>query len=645
MTRRRLLVLAAVALAVLLLAASIALPLLLQVERHRGRIEQALAETTGWNAELGELSLSFRGGVSVKAAPVRLSAPDGDSSIEVGAITIGADVLPLFRGDLNVRRVDVVEPKIVLVRPDAGRGWVIPLLSAEESPAGEKPGAGGFALSVGRVSATRGEVRFEDRSVAPPRVFTLEEVDFEIEPETLAFAGSAAIPGGDGRLTWSGEPDGPATLTLQSVTTDSVGAWLGTDALGGGGSLEGEVTVDLPAAVAGRISVQRLRLSGGDQPLERAEVEFMLAAAGTGWNVDRLEMRSGQARVVGSGTLVPDLDLELVLGATPLEDVLRLSRTLLVQPLSLEPPGSAELTLHVRQPADGELTYEAEGALSAARFLPGGVLPPVSDLRTTFRLGREGALALDIAGGRIGGGPLEGRLEIDSVDPLGTMEFEGRLSGASFGALLGGVIAGAPERISGPTAVDAHILLDLGSSSPGAADLGGTISLSTEQVSVSGWGLEAALRGKFREELGKLADVAGLIDADLARRLAAEPDDEPNRLLDRIVSEVRLDGLPWRLERFEMSSGGVSAAGQGSFDPISGRLELRCEARLDPALTRSYVERLPLLESLVRKGRLVLPLEVRGTPISPEVGMDLTGLVSDSLRDETVKGLLDKLFD
>ena len=53
--RRRLIWYALGSLVLVLLVAALALPALLDVERYRGHIENALSSATGWQAELGAI--------------------------------------------------------------------------------------------------------------------------------------------------------------------------------------------------------------------------------------------------------------------------------------------------------------------------------------------------------------------------------------------------------------------------------------------------------------------------------------------------------------------------------------------------------------------------------------------------------------
>ena len=101
--KRRWLLWALGAVVVLVLAAGLVLPSLIDVERFRPQIERVLQDSTGWDAELGDIELSlFRGALAV--SPASLTAIGGDTSkIEIGRIDVKVDLLPLLRNGLGRR--------------------------------------------------------------------------------------------------------------------------------------------------------------------------------------------------------------------------------------------------------------------------------------------------------------------------------------------------------------------------------------------------------------------------------------------------------------------------------------------------------------------------------------------------------------
>ena len=336
---RRRLVLGLLLLLLLAAAAAILiLPRLLDPESHRARIEAALREATGWDAELGEIDVSIWRGAALAVTPARLAAPGDGSSAEIERIEVGAELWPLLRGELRIGRVDLIRPTIELVRRSEAEGWSVPG-SGSDGPADVPPAAGSpapgsapapdgapgaepsFRVAIERVRVRDGRLRIEDRAVDPPWSTELTEVAIDGRPE-------------EGRATGSGTLDG-----------------------------------------------------GG-------RVEFDVSADGPAWRMDRLQALVEGVRVEGEGPLLPSVDLVLRLPETDLEETLRAAETLFPLPLALSGPGTVRAEARVRQPEGGDLTITAEGELSAARFDMGETLPDARDVRAGFTLDPAGALEI-----------------------------------------------------------------------------------------------------------------------------------------------------------------------------------------------------------------------------------------------------------
>jgi hypothetical protein len=627
--------------------AAIVLPLVLDVERHRGRIEDALRQATGWTAELGRIDLSVLGGLELTVSPVRLAAPDETSSFEAGEIAIVARWGPLFRGRLEIERIELNRPDITLVRSDIERGWVLPLPPAGPSTdeaTGPERSPAAPTVKIGRFEVRGGALRIEDRTADPVLSLVIENVDIELQPRTGAIRGSGEFGGAAGRVRWSASPGEALQVEMEDVKTETIGPWLGKDVLHPGGRLDGTLSIDLQHGVHGKLTGRSLHVLAGRRPLPETVLEFALTPAGAGWRAERITLRSAGAEISAGGTLLP-LGLKLEMPSTSLETALALTEAVLPLGLDVSPPGSTRLEAQVDLTPDGELSYEARGELSAARFVAAEILPEATDVRATFELTRAGELILRITDGAVGGGPLTGVVRIDSIEPLGTLTFDGKLVGASLGALVGGFVDRAPERLTGPANVRGRIAVDLGAATVDASAITGGLALGADEISLAGWDLEAALRETLREQLGELADVAALLDSDARRAL--EPDPSVSRILDSMTAEIGFDRLPWDLSTVELRSGGVTLRGQGSFDPLAGAVDLRCTAQFDPELTGRYLRRYPQLRPLMDdQGRLSIPLQLDGPMTSPSVGIELSRLAPRiDEPEDAVKGLIQGLID
>jgi len=637
-------------LAVLIILVVVLLPLLLDPERHRGRIESALREATGWNAELGAIDLSIWRGMALTVNPARLSAPDGSSGFDIETIAIKAELWPLFRGQLAVNRIDLLNPEIRLVRPSVEQGWVLPLGSGEPTESGADAESSGPGVTVEQVQIRGGRLELQDMAAAPPWSFGLEQVDVTLLPEAGEMSGRGELTGG-GSVEWRGRFDEGLVLNVTDVATERLHAWIGEGLVHAGGRLSGEFRFSLPLAVEGRLTGTNLTLLAGVEPLGQADVEFRVASGEQAWRLEQLILTAGGARLEGSGALLPTLDLDFVLPQTSLETALQLSAAALPLPLDLTPPGSVEARVAVDRPAEGRLTYAAEGRLTAARFVPSEMMPPATDIVAEFDLNRAGALEIRLLEGSLGGGPIEGVATMASIDPPGTLRFEGSLREAGLGQLLAGFVPGASERILGPTSADVSVGLNLGGDTFTLRDLGGKFRLEAEQVSLPGWDLEAAVLGRLHDELGALSQLAALFDSDLASRLdePATADRSTEPILDKLGLGLDFDSWPWRLRNFRLVSGDLRAVGRGSFNPDSGAVQAELIAHFNPRRSAELVEKNSQLRYLLDdRGRLSLPLGVGGSLMSPSFSVDLGDVVLRQLGgdepQDALKGLLEGLL-
>ena len=107
---------------------------------------------------------------------------------------------------------------------------------------------------------------------------------------------------------------------------------------------------------------------------------------------------------------------------------------------------------------------------------------------------------------------------------------------------------------------------------------------------------------------------------------------------------IDFSALPWALDGFHLDAGHFGATGVGSFDPINGAVDVELTARLDEQRTAELVEKYDELDVLVDRGRLTVPLHVRGPLLAPAVGVELDRIAASKLsgedRKDAVKGLL-----
>ena len=110
------------------------------------------------------------------------------------------------------------------------------------------------------------------------------------------------------------------------------------------------------------------------------------------------------------------------------------------------------------------------------------------------------------------------KVVVAPVDPPGELRFTGTLRGASAGGLLVGFVEGAAEKIIGPTSVQTEIALDLTRDELDARALGGTVKLSSGQITLPGWDVEGKIANELASRLARL-NLTSLVDQKTATQL------------------------------------------------------------------------------------------------------------------------------
>lgn len=113
-------------LVVLVFLALLLIPMLVDVNQYKPRIESMVAEATGRDFEIGgDLKLSLFPWAGVAFTDLRLGNPKGFEEkdfVSVKAFDAQMKLLPLLLKDVQVKRFVVEGPRIVLVRDKSGRG-------------------------------------------------------------------------------------------------------------------------------------------------------------------------------------------------------------------------------------------------------------------------------------------------------------------------------------------------------------------------------------------------------------------------------------------------------------------------------------------------------------------------------------------
>jgi AsmA protein len=467
----------------------IALPMFINVNTFKPKIESELGSVLGRKVEVGNLSLSILGR-SVSARDISIADDPAFSTspfLTAKSLKIGVHLMPLiFSKQLRVTGITFDEPSInVVINPQGARNFQS--LGRTVSRSGMPPsgaagsksttsGGGGVAFSVAELKVNDGKLII-GRTNSPAAPLSVEKVNINVKnfsatsqfPFTLsallANHGKLNLKGTAGPLAASGTPV-EAALKISAVDLAAVGMDPSIG-LGGTANLDGTLHSDgKNAKIDGTLTLDKVKLSPKGKPApKRVTVKFA-----TAYNV-----------ASESGTLSQG---DILLGKA----VVRLTGT-------YESPGQA-MVLNLKLEAPGLPVDEIESILPAI----GVALPAGSGLK---------------------GGTLSTSLSISG--PLDKLVIAGpvRLVNSSLtGFDLGGKL-GALSALSGKTVSSKNTTINMGSLDAHVTPKGS--NLNSINVNVTGIGTISG-SGAISEEgalnfhmvahlggaVGEVTKVAGL---------------------------------------------------------------------------------------------------------------------------------------
>lgn len=455
-----------VGLVVLLVAAVLVAPSLIDWNAQKDRIAAEVERLTGRRLAIaGDVNLTLLPAPALSAGQVRLANVEGGSTpamVELEALEVRIAFLPLLRGDVQVERVALIEPVIVAeVLPDGRRNWEFGPLAGETA---EAPADG--AVQDGVIGAgVPGEIRLDSLRIVEGTVIyrdarsgleeQVDELNAEIVADSLAgpFAatGEARVRGiatgfefNMGRLVSEGAtalglslrlPDAKARLQFSGALSLHPGQDV---YLRGGLKGQGESLAALLGTVA------RLR----DLPplLARPfQVETELTADPTQAGARALRLRLGETAVEGEIQVRrgPPLDAQIRLSA---------SRIDLDELLAPSAAGAGGGQAAEGRPAPAAQPDQAEdpageaeegGGLTLPQDVTGRLEVAVDALVYRGQIVRQAMLSLALADGRLevsqalallpGGSDvsLTGSAAATSENGAPELRFDGRLEAAS----------------------------------------------------------------------------------------------------------------------------------------------------------------------------------------------------------------------
>ncbi|NOT41012.1 MAG: AsmA family protein, partial [Alphaproteobacteria bacterium] len=234
---------------VLVVGALLALPFLVPTSVYKEQIIAQTRQATGRDLKIdGDLKLSFWPAFGVEVGKVSFANATGAATpqmVTMDSMVVGAELMPLISGTLNVTQIRFVNPTINLEIDKQGRGnW---LFEAGAAPAeGQAKPAGGGSFSFRDVEIKGGTLTYSDA-----RTETAQRID--------GIDASVKLPSLDEPMTVKGG----LTWNQEAITVDTTIA--NPRALSTGGKSEVKSKVDgevLNATFDGAIDAGKSEVAG-----------------------------------------------------------------------------------------------------------------------------------------------------------------------------------------------------------------------------------------------------------------------------------------------------------------------------------------------------------------------------------------------
>jgi AsmA protein len=268
----------------------ILLPLFINVNSFRPKIESEATNALGRQVKLGELSLSIlSGSVAVEDISVADDPTFSKSSfITAKSLKVGVELMPLvFSRQLNVTNIALNEPQITLLKAANGR-WNFSSLggtNANKPPESQKatPATPG-TFSIAKLEINKGRLSVGNaNSTVKPQVYdnvNVEVTDFSFTSQ-FPFKLTAGLPGG-GNANASGQA-GPinqqdaaktpfdASVKMNNLNLATSGFIDAASGIGGLANFEGTLNSNgSQAKSVGQVTCDKLKLSLKGSPAPKA---------------------------------------------------------------------------------------------------------------------------------------------------------------------------------------------------------------------------------------------------------------------------------------------------------------------------------------------------------------------------------------
>jgi AsmA protein len=367
---RRTLLIVVGSIVVLLFLVVLSIPLFLNADSFRARIESSLSTSLGRKVTLGKLDLSVFSGSLVAENATLADDPafSNQPFLQASRVKIGVEVFPLiFSREIHITGFDLDSPKITLLRAASGKWNYSTIGSAQQNPAANKESSSLVPnLTVGHVSITDGQVTvgIEPTPGAPatPRhtydKLNVEAKDFSFQ-KSFPFTVSAHLPA-DGTVSLTGTA-GPINAQDASLTPfsnhlvakhiDPVATGFFDSTAGISGTVD---TIDVQATWNGQqlhvanllIDTPKLTLVRENKPTTAApppttpNSNDMLST----FTADHLQIKDGEIKITSPGQTTPAIYQQLNAELT-----------------GVSPTAAAPFKLSAKIPGGGSLTGDSTG--------------------------------------------------------------------------------------------------------------------------------------------------------------------------------------------------------------------------------------------------------------------------------------------
>lgn len=195
-------------LVVLALGAAVVAPGFIDWDQHKPRIQKAIADATGYDVSFGgKIQLAVLPFPHVSIENLAIKVPKEQAGVEdMNVITlkkaeVSIALAPLFRGEVSVRSVNLVEPSIRLeVARDGRKLWMTDVLTKAQGGAqgAEAPGAAPKTASAGKFALEKlqienGTIAYSDAAKGTKQSFENVNLTFSADSLNGPFVGKGAL--------------------------------------------------------------------------------------------------------------------------------------------------------------------------------------------------------------------------------------------------------------------------------------------------------------------------------------------------------------------------------------------------------------------------------------------------------------------